>query len=64
MYHIIFKFFNDNNSIYPIQFGSRQKYSTIHAVNSLTEDTRKNLNEGNFGCDIFAVLQKAFNTGT
>ena len=64
MYHIIFKFFNDNNSIYPIQFGSRQKYSVIHAVNSLTEDTRKNLDEGNFGCGIFAVLQKAFDTGT
>ena len=64
MYCIIFNFFNDNNSIYLLQFGSRQKYSTIHAVNSLTEDTRKNLNEGNFGCGIFAVLQKAFNTGT
>ena len=64
MYCIIFKFFNDNNSIYPLQFGSRQKYSAIHTVNSLTEDTRKNLNEGNFGCGIFAVLQKAFDTGT
>ena len=62
MYSRIFKFLNDSNSIYPLQFGFRQKYSTTHALISLTEDIRKNLDEGNIGCGIFVDLQKAFDT--
>ena len=62
MYSRIFKFVNDNNSIYPLQFGFRQKFSTTHALISLTEDIRKNLDEGNIGCGIFVDLQKAFDT--
>ena len=52
----------DTNSIYPIQFGFRQKYSTTHALISLTEDIRKNLDERNISCGIFVDLQKAFGT--
>ena len=62
MYSRIFKFLNDSNSIYPLQFGFRQKYSTTHALISLTEDIRKNLDEGNIGCGIFVDLQKAHDT--
>ena len=62
MYSRIFKFLNDSNSIYPLQFGFRQKYSTTHALISLTEDIRKNLDKGNIGCGIFVDLQKAFDT--
>ena len=53
MYNRIYKFFSDNNIIYSLQFLFRQKYSTIHALISLTESIRKNLDEGNFGCGIF-----------
>ena len=62
MYSRIFKFLNDSNSIYPLQFGFRRKYSTTHALISLTEDIRKNLDKGNIGCGIFVELQKAFDT--
>ena len=62
MYSRIFKFLNDNNSIYPLQFGFRQKFSTTHALISVTEDIRKNIGEGNIGCSIFVDLQKAFDT--
>ena len=55
----IFKFLNDSNSIYPLQFGFRHNYSTTHALISLTEEIRKNLDEGNIGCGIFVDLQKA-----
>ena len=38
----IFKFYNNNNnSIYLLQFGFRQKYSTKHTLYSVTEDIRK-----------------------
>ena len=35
---------------------------TFHALISLTEDIRKNLDKGNMGCGIFVDLQKAFDT--
>ena len=34
----MYKFFSDNNLIYSLQFGFRQKYSTVHALISLTEN--------------------------
>ena len=62
MYNRMYKFFSDNNLIYPLQFGFRQKYSTVYALISLTENIRKNLDEGIIGCGIFVDLQKAFDT--
>ena len=62
MYNRMYKFFSDNNLIYSLQFGFRQKYSTVHALISLKENIKKNLYEGNIGCGIFVDLQKAFDT--
>ena len=62
MYNRMYKFFSDNNPIYSLQFGFRQKYLTVHALISLTENIRKNLDEGNIGCGIFVDLQKALDT--
>ena len=62
MYTRIFKFFNNNNLFYPLQFGFRQNYSTAHALISLTETIRKYLDQGKFASGIFADLQKAFDT--
>ena len=45
MYNRIYKFFSKNNIIYPLQFGFRQQDSTFHALISLTEDIRKNLDK-------------------
>ena len=62
MYNRMYKFFSDNNLIYTLQLGFRRKYSTVHALISLTENIRKNLDEGNIDCGIFVDLQKAFDT--
>ena len=62
MYNRIYKFVSDNTLIYSLQIGLRQKYSTVHALISLTENIRKKLDEGNIGCGIFVDLQKAFDT--
>ena len=59
MYNRNYSLFTKNNLIYPLQFGFRQHYSTFHALISLTEDIRKNLNKGSTGCGIFVDLQKA-----
>ena len=45
-----------------MQFGFRQPYSTFHALISLTEDIRKNVDQGNIGCSTFVDSQKAFDT--
>ena len=42
VYNRITKFLNNNNLIYPLQFGFRHNYSTNHALINLTEDIRKN----------------------
>ena len=56
MYNRIYKFFSDNNLTNSLQFGFRQKYSIVHALINLTENIRKNLDEGNIGCGIFVDL--------
>ena len=48
MYNRMYKFFPDNNLIYPLQFDFRQKYSTVHALIGLTENIRKNLDKGKY----------------
>ena len=62
MYNRIYKFFSDSNLIYSLQFGFRQKYSSVYVLISLTECIKKNLDEGNIGCGIFVDLMKAFYT--
>ena len=56
MYSRIFEFLNDNNSIYPYNLVSDKKFSTTHALISLTED-RKNLDEGNIGCGEYDTVE-------
>ena len=41
MYNRIYKFFNDNNLVSPLQFGFRQKFLTVPVL--------INLDEGNIG---------------
>ena len=61
-YNRVYNFFIKNNLIYPLQFAFRQQYSTFHALISLTEDIKKNVDKANIGCDTFVDLQKAFDT--
>ena len=62
MYKRLYTFFDYNNIIYDLQFGSRQQYSTSHALINITENIRKALDDGNIGCGVFVDLQKAFDT--
>ena len=62
MYKRLYTFLDYKNIIYDLQFGFRQQYSTSHAVNNVTENIRKALDDGNIGCGVFVDLQKAFDT--
>ena len=62
MYKHLYKFLDDNNIPYDLQFGFRQNLSTTHALINLTENIRQALDQGKIGCGIFVDLQKAFDT--
>ena len=62
MYKRVYDFLPENNIIYDLQIGFRQKFSTSHASINLTENIRQALDEGYIGCSIFVALQKTFDT--
>ena len=62
MYERVYRFLETCNILYPLQFGFREKHSTLHAVIGMTETIKEAINSGMFGCGIFIDLQKAFDT--
>ena len=62
MYNRIEVFLNEFELIYENQFGFRKKHSTNHALISIVEQIRKNLDNKTFSCGIFVDLEKAFDT--
>ena len=50
------------NPLYERQFGFRKKHSTNHAILSILEDIKNNLDINNFVCGVFIDLEKAFDT--
>jgi hypothetical protein len=62
MYNRVERFLDEHNLIYKYQFGFRKKYSTNHALLSIIEQIRTNLDNKNFACGVFVDLQKAFDT--
>ena len=56
MYKQVYNFLTENNIIYDLQFGFRQKFSASHALINLTENIRQALDEGYIGCGIFVDL--------
>ena len=55
-------FLEKNKQLYQFQFAFRSKYSTSHALISLTEKTNDALDKNIFACGVFIHLSKAFNT--
>ena len=62
MYNRVEQFLIDSDIIYKFQFGFRKKYSTNHALLSIVEKIKSNLDNKNFACGVFVDLQKAFDT--
>ena len=62
MHERLYKFLNSFTCIYKNQFGFRSKHSPNHALVSLTEDIRLDLDNNEIVCGVFIDLQKAFDT--
>ena len=58
----VYKFLEDFQCIYSLQFGFRKKHSTNHALTDITETIRQALDNKKFACGVFVDLQKAFDT--
>jgi retron-type reverse transcriptase len=58
----LYKFLEDCQCIYSLQFGFRKKHSTTHALIDITETIRQALDNKNIACGVFVDLQKAFDT--
>ena len=62
MYNRIETFLNANSILYKHQYGFRKKYSTDHAILSIVEQIKTNLDNKTFSCGVFVDLEKAFDT--
>ena len=62
MFNRVYKFLEEQNSIYNLQFGFRKKHSTVHALIEITESIRKALDNKKYACGVFIDLQKTFDT--
>ena len=61
-YTRMYAFLTCNNFIYDKQFGFRAKHSVNHALISITELIKPQLEHGNYVAGIFINLEKAFDT--
>ena len=58
----MYSFLTCNNLIYDKQFEFRAKHSVNHALISITELIKSQLQHGNYVAGIFIDLEKAFDT--
>ena len=62
MHNRLESYLESNNLIYDLQFGFRKKFSTEHALLSITEQIKENFLNKRFSCGVFVDLEKAFDT--
>ena len=62
IYSRIFDYLTKYELISAKQFGFRSKFSTIHALSSITKRIKQLINTGHYICGIFIDLKKAFDT--
>ena len=62
MHTRLYNFLEEFNAFYDLQYGFRKNRSTDHALLSIVEEIRYNLDKGLFSCGVFVDLEKAFDT--
>ena len=60
MYNRIDLFLSEFDTLYRLQFVFKKKHSTEHAILSIVEHIRKNIDNYIFTCGVFIDLEKAF----
>ena len=62
MHTRLYNFLEDFKAFYDLQYGFRKNHSTDHALLSIFEEIRSNIDKGLFSCGVFVDLEKAFDT--
>ena len=62
MYKRLNDFLEIKNIIHLLQSGFWQKHSTIHVLKKITEKIKQTIDKIKYGCGVFIVLKKAFDT--
>ena len=62
MHSRVYNFLESSGLIFDLQFGFRKKHSTSHALLSILDEIRQNLDKNTFSCGVFVDLEKAFDT--
>ena len=62
IYTRIYSYLVKNDLIFEKQFGFRSNYSTNHALLSITESIKYQVDSGKYVCEVFVDLEKAFDT--
>ena len=62
MHSRVYNFLEKSSLIFDLQFGFRNKHSTSHAILSILDEIRENLDNNTFSCGVFVDLEKAFDT--
>ena len=56
MYDRLYRFLDKFELLYPLQFGFREKHSTVHTLFPLTDPIKHSIDNGKYGCEIFLYL--------
>ena len=62
LYKRVYGFLDNNTALYEKQFGFRKSYSTSQALLNISQKIMDALDKGNYTCEVFIDLQKAFDT--
>ena len=63
IYKRLYSLLEENNNLYPYQFGVRPYHSTNSALMEITKQIQKACDKGLFTCGVYLDLKRAFNTG-
>ena len=58
MYERVYRFLGTCNILYPLQFGFREKHSTLHAIIGMAETIKEAIDNGMFGCGVLLICKK------
>ena len=58
----MYSFLEETDLFFDLQFGFRKQHSTSHALLSIIDEIRHNLDNNTFSCGVFVDLEKAFDT--
>ena len=62
MHKRLYNFLEEHNILYQNQFGFRKNNSTSYTLAEITDNIKKSIDTGKYGCGIFIDLRKAFDT--